>query len=80
MVWRLYVNGECVQTFGDGVSALDMAMFTMGEWFKCGYTAEQCEIKHEKYWLVMNKAVLAGYTGIKWGNKDVKSKSKIYRA
>ena len=49
MVWRLYVNGECVQTFGDGEAALNMAMFTMGEWFKCGYTAEQCEIKHEKY-------------------------------
>ena len=49
MVWRLYVNGECVQTFGDGNGALTRAMVTMGEWFKCGYTAEQCEIKHEKY-------------------------------
>ena len=49
MVWRLYVNGECVQTFGEGEAALDMAMITMGEWFKYGYTAEQCEIKHEKY-------------------------------
>ena len=49
MVWRLYVNGECVQMFGDGEAALDMAMITMGEWFKYWYTAVQCEIKHEKY-------------------------------
>ena len=49
MVWRLYVNGECVQTFGEGGAALTMATFTMIEWFKCGYTPEQCEIKHEKY-------------------------------
>lgn len=49
MVWRLYVNCECVQTFGDGRAALHMAMVAMCEWFKCGYTAEQCEIRHEEY-------------------------------
>lgn len=49
MVWRLYVDGECAQTFGDGTLAMSMAYNAIGEWFKCGYTAEQCEIRHEKY-------------------------------
>lgn len=48
-VYRLYVNGECVQTFGDGRSCLTMAYLAMGEWFKCGYTSEQCEVRYENY-------------------------------
>lgn len=35
--------------FGDGRSCLTMAYLAMGEWFKCGYTSEQCEVRYENY-------------------------------
>lgn len=44
-VWRLYVEDECVGTYGDCRSAI----LAMQDWFSCGYTAEQCEVKHEEY-------------------------------
>lgn len=47
-VYRLYVNEECVGTYGNGPAARMMAMSEMGEWFKVGYTAEQCEIRYEE--------------------------------
>ena len=37
-VWRLYVDGEVVGTYGDGPAARTMALMAMGEWFSCGYT------------------------------------------
>lgn len=48
-VWRLYVKGECVGTFGEGRAALTMAMQAMGAWFAAGYTSDDCEVKHEEY-------------------------------
>lgn len=48
-VYRLYVSGECVGTYGDGPAARMMAMLAMGDWFKAGYTAEQCEVRYEEY-------------------------------
>lgn len=48
-VWRLYVNDECVGTYGDGSKAMSMAIIAMQDWFSYGYTAEQCEMKHEEY-------------------------------
>lgn len=49
LVYRLYVNGECVQTFGEGPAARTMALLAMGDWFAAGYKAEQCEIRHEEF-------------------------------
>lgn len=48
LVYRLYINGECVGTYGEGPAARRMAMFAMGDWFAAGYTAEQCEVRHEE--------------------------------
>lgn len=48
-VWRLYVDGEAVGTYGDGPAARTMAMLAMGEWFGAGYDADRCEVRHEDY-------------------------------
>lgn len=48
-VWRLYVDGEVVGTYGDGPAARTMAMLAMGEWFGAGYDADRCEVRHEDY-------------------------------
>lgn len=49
MVWRLYVNGECARTYGDGPAALTMAVADCQIWFAAGYTAEQVKVKHEEF-------------------------------
>ena len=48
-VWRLYVDGEVVGTYGEGPAARTTAMFAMGEWFSAGYDADRCEVRHEEY-------------------------------
>ena len=48
-VYRLYVNGECAGTYGDGPAARMAAIFAMSDWFAVGYTAEQCEIRYEEF-------------------------------
>lgn len=48
-VYRLYVDGECAGTYGDGPAARTMAYMAMGDWFKAGYTLEQCEVRYEEY-------------------------------
>lgn len=47
--WRLYVDGECVGTYGDGTLAMRIAISTMQEWLSAGYTSEQCEVKYEEF-------------------------------
>jgi len=47
--WRLYVNGECMGSYGDGPAAMSMAIRAMQDWFAAGYTAEQCDVKHEEF-------------------------------
>ena len=49
MVWRLYVDGECVGTYGDGLLAQSMAIAACQDWFAAGYTAEQVDVKHEEF-------------------------------
>lgn len=49
LTWRLYVNNECVGTYGEGSVAMSEAIRAMGEWFADGYTAEQVELKHEEF-------------------------------
>lgn len=49
LVWRLYVNGECARTFGDGPLAQTLAIAECQKWFEVGYTAEQVEVKHEEF-------------------------------
>ena len=48
-VYRLYVKGDCKGTYGDGPAARMEAMFAMADWFACGYTADECEIRYEEY-------------------------------
>ncbi len=48
-VYRLYVDGECVGTYGDGPAARTMAMLAMGDWFDAGYDADRCKIRYEEY-------------------------------
>lgn len=48
-VWRLYVDGKCRGTYGDGLAAMRMAMADCANWYADGYTAEQVEVKHEEY-------------------------------
>lgn len=48
-VWRLYVDGEVVGTYGEGPAARTTAMLAMGEWFSAGYDADRCEVRHEEY-------------------------------
>ena len=48
-VYRLYVKGECVETFGSGEAAKMDAMLSMGNWFSAGYTSDDCEIRLEDY-------------------------------
>lgn len=49
LVWRLYVKGECVGTYGEGPLAMSLALRAMSTWFEAGYSAEDCEIRHEEY-------------------------------
>lgn len=49
MVWRLYVKGECVGTYGDGLAAMSLALRDMSKWINAGYSAEDCDIRHEEY-------------------------------
>lgn len=44
-VYRLYVKGEIVGTYGTRA----LATMAMGEWFTNGYKGEDCEVKAEEY-------------------------------
>lgn len=46
-VYRLYVDGECVGTFGDGTAAMAAALRASDEWLNAGYT--DVDIRHENY-------------------------------
>lgn len=48
-VYRLYVDDECVGTYGDGPAAKMAAMFAMSDWFAVGYDADRCRLEYEEF-------------------------------
>lgn len=48
-VYRLYVKGECVGTYGEGDAAHTMAMAEKIKWIEAGYLLSEIEIRHEGY-------------------------------
>ena len=48
-VYRLYVDDECVGTYGDGPAAKMAAMFAMSDWFAAGYDADRRRLEYEEF-------------------------------